>query len=148
MKLPGKVKVPDPGTPAGRRDLALKHLMDGPPPRTRAQALSHAKGIDLSQPVEIVEIGKGDKLIQYNKVGGPQGKYLGPEGTKPEQLGISGDGRVMQTFEGGDQPVTALRSTAKDIPNFTARDGTVVKGGGGGGIQYQTPTPEALKEIK
>ncbi len=147
MKLPGKTKVPDPGTLRGRRDLALEHLMKGPPERTRKQALSHVRGIDLSQPVELVDVAKGDKLIQYNRPG-KQGKYLAPEGTNPEKLGISGDGRIKQTYEGGDQPVTTLRSTAKEIPDFVARDGTVTKGGGGGGVQYQTATPEALKEIK
>jgi type VI secretion system secreted protein VgrG len=147
-ELPGKVTVPDPGTEEGRKALATKHLMTGPPERSEEQAASHVNGIDLSKPVEIVEIQPGEPLVQYNKPDGPQGKYFGPEGGTPEQLGISGEGRVKQDFVGPPRPppVTALRTTAKDIPDFTSRDGTLVPGGGGGGIQYQTPTPELMKE--
>jgi Flp pilus assembly pilin Flp len=136
--LPGRVVRADPGTVQGRRALALDALMNGPPPMSLERAQSHMQGIDFSQPVEIVELSAADELIQYN-VPGQRGKYFGPRGTAAESLGIDPAGRVLETFRGPDQPILAIRSTAAEIESFVDRNGAVIPGGRGGGVQYKVP---------
>ena len=46
-------------------------------------------GIDFSKPVRILHVKKGDKFIQYQIPGAPQGNFYALEGTTPSELGIS-----------------------------------------------------------
>lgn len=133
---PGTVVRADPGTPEGRRALALETLMNGPPSMTQERALSHMRGIDFDRPVEIVRIEPGTELIQYN-LPGQRGRYFAPRGTTAESLGIDPAGRVMEVYRAPDEGILSLRSTAADIEDFTDDAGNVIRGGAGGGIQYK-----------
>jgi hypothetical protein len=46
-------------------------------------------GIDFSKPVELYEIHEGDKFIQYQIPGAPQGNFYALEGSTPSELGIN-----------------------------------------------------------
>jgi Flp pilus assembly pilin Flp len=144
--LPGTVVRADPGTVEGRRALALETLMNGPPAMTQERALSHMRGIDFTRPVEIVRIEPGDELIQFN-LPGQRGKYFAPRGTSAESLGIDPAGRVVETYRAPDEGILALRSTAADIESFVDANGNVIRGGGGGGIQYKVADSNGFRIV-
>jgi Flp pilus assembly pilin Flp len=144
--LPGRIVRADPGTVEARRALALEALMSGPPAMTLERALSHMRGIDFTRPVELVEIGPADELIQYN-LPGQTGRYFAPRGTPAESLGIDPAGRVTDVFRGPDEGIVALRTTAADIEDFVDRNGNVVRGGSGGGVQYKVPDSSGFRRV-
>jgi hypothetical protein len=88
----------------------------------------HLRGIDFSQPVEIVTLPKGTILQQTQPPGAPQGNYYAPPGTEPSKLGINSRGdvrgadgtviahaeKLTQLYETGTD-VVVLRSTAAPI---------------------------------
>jgi Flp pilus assembly pilin Flp len=144
--LPGTVVRADPGTVEGRRALALETLMNGPPAMTQERALSHMRGIDFTRPVEIVRVGPGDELVQFN-LPGQRGKYFAPRGTSAESLGIDPAGRVVETYRAPDEGILALRSTAAEIESFTDRNGNVIRGGAGGGVQYKVADSDGFRRV-
>lgn len=94
-----------------------------------SQILSHVKGIDLSRPVEIVQIAD-QTLYQHTIPGAGLGQYFAPDATTtPEQLGVSSsayplvDGqpkpppvtRQVRPVAFGQPPALALKSTAASI---------------------------------
>lgn len=52
-------------------------------------AEKYRNAIDYTKTVTMYSIKKGDKLIQYQIVGAPQGNFYGLPGSKPTELGIS-----------------------------------------------------------
>ena len=50
---------------------------------------TYMDGIDLSKPVKVFHIKKGDVFIQYQLAGAPQGNFYGLEGSTPSELGIN-----------------------------------------------------------
>jgi len=49
----------------------------------------YMQAIDYSKPVVVYHINKGDKFIQYQVPGAPQGNFYALEGSTPTELGIS-----------------------------------------------------------
>ena len=102
---------------------------------------SHLKGIDFNQPVEVVTLPKGTKVVQYQIPGNPTGNYFAPAGTSAESLGMNSAGRVATIYT-VLRDVTVLRSTAANTaanPNLPAS----VRGAGGG-LQYFAPDTSAF----
>ena len=60
-------------------------------------ANKYLHGMDLSKPVEIMHIKVGDRFIQYQVPGAPQGNFYAREGSTPSQLGISPMGYDAQS---------------------------------------------------
>ena len=52
-------------------------------------ANKYLHGMDMSKPVEMIHIKVGDRFIQYQVPGAPQGNFYALEGSTPTQLGIS-----------------------------------------------------------
>jgi hypothetical protein len=102
---------------------------------------SHLAGIDFSKPVELVNIPKGTKLVQYQIPGSPTGKYFAPPGTAPETIGVNPAGRTPLIYE-TTQDVTVLKSVAAD----TSMDMSLpaLARGAGGGTQYFTTDTSAF----
>jgi hypothetical protein len=53
---------------------------------------TYMDGIDLSKPVKVFHIKKGDIFIQYQLPGAPQGNFYALEGSTPSELGINDTG--------------------------------------------------------
>lgn len=78
---------PPPLTIAQKQQLARDfYLKQGYSPK---RVDSHLAGIDFNQPVEIVTLPKGTKVVQWQVQGAPQGNYYAFPGTTAQQLGIS-----------------------------------------------------------
>ena len=83
---------------------------------------SHLEGIDFNQPVEVVTLPKGTKVVQYQIPGNPTGNYFAPAGTSAESLGMNSAGRVATIYT-VLRDVTVLRLTAANTaanPNLPA----------------------------
>jgi RHS repeat-associated protein len=99
---------------------------------------SHMRGIDFSQPVNIVNIPAGTSLTQFN-LPGRVGNYYAPVGTPANSLGIYTSGFVENTHVFGS-PTRALQSTAASVV-----DDWSMRGSGwriqteGGGTQFFVP---------
>jgi len=50
---------------------------------------TYMDGINISKPVRVFHIKKGDTFIQYQIPGAPQGNFYGLEGSTPSELGIN-----------------------------------------------------------
>ena len=71
-----------------RMDIALKTFMNADVEYPDQYLL----GIDYSKPVVFTQLSPGDKVIQYQIPGAPQGNFYGMEGSLPTELGISDKG--------------------------------------------------------
>jgi hypothetical protein len=99
----------------------------------------HLKGIDFSQPVEVVTLPKGTTVSQFQVPGNPQGMYYAPAGSTPSSLGISpqglnGAGQVVDKVATPfvtQQDVRVLRSTAAGITDTWSVPGQAIKSAGG-----------------
>jgi uncharacterized Zn-binding protein involved in type VI secretion len=141
-----RVLQADPGTIEGRRALAQQFFENGGQ-RSPERAASFVKGVDLTRPLDIVELGPANEVIQYTE-GDRVGKYFAPPGTPANTLGISGADRLAaQRFRPPDGGVRALRSTAADLDEFVDAKGRVVPGGPGGGIQYQVADSSGFTRV-
>jgi hypothetical protein len=96
---------------------------------------SHMGGIDFSQPVEVVTLPGGSKVVQYQIPGSPVGGYFAPVGTPAEAIGISSVGRKPIIYV-TTEDASVLRSTAADTSgNLSLPE---LARGTGGGTQYFT----------
>ncbi len=118
-----KVISPDPKNEAERKKMAEDFYKDLG--WSDEKVASHIKGIDFSQPVEIVELPKDTALSQWQH---PEstwvGNYFAKKGTDPSTLGINpeaankfkvGEGipKIESDFVASDS-VVALKSTASN----------------------------------
>lgn len=60
--------------------------------------LAHMRGIDFTQPVEIINLEKGTPVVQYMLPNRTTGNYFAPLGTPGSQLGIYTSGRTPHHF--------------------------------------------------
>ena len=74
---------------------------------------SHMQGINFDQPVAIVQVFKGTRLVQYKFPTRPTGNYFAYLGTPALGLGINPAGRVGVAFT-VSRDLKALQSTASD----------------------------------
>jgi len=88
------------------------------------------KGIDFNQDVSVTTLHEGDVVTQWVRPGRGVGNYFAPEGTSPDQLGISGEGRVLQSFQ-VTKDTEVLQSTAAPITDTWSGPGSVATQGGG-----------------
>lgn len=86
---------------------------------------SYIDGIDMSKPVDLVELPQGTELSRYGNPQSFPGAFASPAGGLGDNVGISLNGRVPGTVT-LDSPISALQSTAADFG-----------GNAGGGTQYQ-----------
>jgi len=124
---------------SGRRELAKRFYQEAG--YTAEQTASHMAGIDFAQPVEQLIIPKGTRVVQYQRVGRPQGSYYAPEGTPASALGIEAEGRVANVYT-TTRDVRVLRSAAADTTNANV---PAAARGSGGGTQYFSPEKEAFE---
>jgi len=101
-----------------------------------ARIASHLKGIDFSQPVNVVTIPEGTQLVQYQVPGNPTGNYFAPVGRPAESLGVDPTGRVATTYTTTND-VAALSSTAATTIGDSNLPASIQ--GTGGGTQYFVP---------
>jgi hypothetical protein len=94
---------------------------------------SHLRGIDFDNSVEIVDVGKGEKLCQYSYpdriTGEPKigSYYYERPDVNVEKLGFDVAGRNMITVT-LDQPASLLKSTAANIEDWSG-SGAIFAGG-------------------
>lgn len=86
---------------------------------------SYIDGIDLSKPVNLVEMPEGMQLSRYGNPDSFAGAFASPAGGMGDNVGINLNGRVPGTAT-LNSPISALESTAADFG-----------GNAGGGTQYQ-----------
>ena len=99
---------------------------------------SHLRGIDFSQPVNIVDNPAGTALTQFN-LPGRVGNYYAPPGTPANTLGIYTSGLVESSHTFG-APTRALQSTAASVIDDWSMSGAGWRiQAGGGGAQYFVP---------
>jgi hypothetical protein len=116
----------------------------------------HLKGIDFSQPVEVVPLPAGTRVIQYQVPGGRQGSYYAPVGTPPGNLGIAAQGTDRATGAIVDkvanvyvltEEVSVLRSSANAVNDTWSIRGQVISTAGGG-TQYFTTGKAAFEAVR
>ena len=94
---------------------------------------SHLRAIDFDQPVEVIELKKGDKLYQYSYIDRVTGKpkvgsyYYSNKNIDPEKLGFPIEGRKMVEIE-IDQSSSFLQSKAANIEDWNG-SGKIFEGG-------------------
>lgn len=82
----------------------------------------YISGIDCHKNVGIYVVKKGDKLIQYQVPGRPQGNFYGFEGSTPSSLGISETGYdpVTKTIMEKEKRVYMAKKNFKVLLSFSA----------------------------
>lgn len=105
--------------------------------------LAHMRGIDFTQPVEIINLVKGTPVVQYMLPNRTTGNYFAPLGTSGSQLGIYTSGRTPTTFF-ASQNTNVLRSTTSAMVDdySMAEYGWKIETQGGG-TQYFSPSKSA-----
>jgi len=99
---------------------------------------SHLRGIDFSQPVNIVDIPAGASLTQFN-LPGRVGNYYAPVGTSANTLGIYTSGLTESSHVFGS-PTRALQSTAASVVDDWSMSGAGWRiQTDGGGTQFFVP---------
>ena len=104
-----------------------------------ARISKNLRGIDFSQPVDVVTLPKGTKLSQWNYPG-EMGNYYTDLGAGPENLGVYTRGRVESVVSLQDdmQALRSITANATDtwsVPPNEFSPGLSVEAPGGG-IQY------------
>jgi hypothetical protein len=106
------------------------------------------KGIDLSQPVEVVEFPPPDTMQQYVRETHPKpGNFFDPVGGQSaDTLDISGEGRVSKTFKTskGKGPMSTSAPTKDD---WTNADNPVMCKEGGKQIIVGSDTKQKFKPV-
>ncbi len=87
-------------------------------------------GIDPSQDVSVVTLKQGQTVTQYTNPERGTGNYFAPAGTTPGELGISGEGRTLQTYT-VTQDTEVLQSTAAPVTDTWSGPAPVATPGGG-----------------
>lgn len=90
---------------------------------------------DSSKPIELIELPKDTKVVQYVRVNGAVGTFFAYPGTAADALAISEDGRTLVEFV-VSKPVEVLRGTAAAEFPIGKYPGV---GGKGGGTQLIFP---------
>ena len=110
---------------------------------SNARAFEHMRGIDFSQPVEVVTLPKGTEVVQYKLPGAPVGKYFSPPEAVGSSVGIYTSGRQRVSFF-ATRDVRALKSKAAPMVDdySMAEHGWQIETEGGE-IQYFTPDNSA-----
>jgi hypothetical protein len=103
---------------------------------------SHIAGTDLSMPVIRRTLLPDTEIIQYKRMGGQLGVYLGAPGATPSELGILGKGRIMHRFR-VVQPLEVLETTAAKFES-----GRVSGVGGKGGGQQLIMPPDWERRVQ
>ena len=106
------------------------------------------KGIDLSQPVEVVEFPPPDTMQQYvRETHQKPGNFFDPVGGQSaDSLGISDEGRVQKTFK--TPKGKGLISTSAPIEDkWTNPDNPVMCDGGGKQVVVGSETKNAFKPV-
>jgi len=135
----GASAASEPELVAARRSIAEKFYRESG--FSEAATAEHIRGIDFTQPVDVVTIPSGAKVIQYQIPGGPQGNYYAPVGTPGNRLGFYTSGVEAVTYTAGEN-VRALRSTAATtIDDWSMRAYGWEIETTGGGTQYFTTSP-------
>ncbi len=122
---------------------------------TRDQIPDHMEGIDMTRPLEVVEVPEGKILQQWQVEGNWQGNYYSEIGLSPDELGINPKGT---SFVDGEislkkakhykltKSMKMLKSIAKKI-----NDNRSVAGedylASGGGVQYFGVQKEFMEEV-
>jgi hypothetical protein len=101
------------------------------------------KGIDLTQPVEVVDFPPPDTMQQYVRKGAPKpGNFFDPVGGQSaDSLGLNGDPAIRESKTFKTPPGQGLKSTAAPITDdWTDRNKAVQTKGGGTQIVVDGPT--------
>jgi hypothetical protein len=97
---------------------------------------SHISASDLTQPIIRRTLQPDTEIIQYQRMGGQLGIYLGFPDATPSELGILGKGRIVHRFRVID-PLQVLESSAAEF-----QPGKVSGVGGRGGGQQLIMPPD------
>lgn len=103
---------------------------------------SHVAGADLTLPVARRTLAKHTEIIQYQRIGGQLGIYLGFPGATPSSLGILGKGRIVHRFC-VLEPFEVLETTAKEF-----QIGKISGVGGKGGGQQLIMPPDWERKVQ
>jgi len=116
------------------REKVVRNFYEGKPGLGADRASQDLKGIDLTKPVEVVDIPPPPTMTQYvRKATGKPGNFFDPLGNQPgTQLGLNDDPaiRVAKTFK--TPKGQALKSTAAPIVDDWTNKAKPVKTAGGG----------------
>jgi hypothetical protein len=112
--------------------------------------ISHLKGIDYTQPVELTPLNPGENYVQH-VLNDRVGNYFAEVGTPAETLGINPEGRVARIFSPSESTI-ALRSTAAKIVDTWTSPGQSFEAAGGGrqlfvankGVMTEVLGPEGI----
>jgi hypothetical protein len=103
---------------------------------------SHMAGTDLSMPVIRRTLLRDTEIIQFKRMGGQLGVYLGSPGATPSELGILGKGRIVHRFR-VVEPLEVLETTAAKF-----QSGMVSGVGGKGGGQQLIMPPDWERRVQ
>lgn len=97
------------------------------------QVTDMMKGVDLSEPVQIVDIPPPETMSQWMRHNGRRGNWFNPDPSQtPDMLGLNGDPAFRRLVTLKTPPGKALRSVASPIlDNWTDRANPVATKGGG-----------------
>lgn len=104
--------------------------------------VSHMSGTDLSFPIIRRTLQPGTEIIQFQRIGGQLGVYLGYPNATPAELGILGKGRIVRRFR-VVEPLEVLESTAAEF-----KAGRVSGVGGKGGGQQIIMPPDWERRVQ
>lgn len=88
-------------------------------------------GVDLTKPVEVISFPPPDEMTQYVKSHGFPGNWFDPTSSQtPDELGLSGEGRTLTSFQ--MPPGNGLQSHSKPIIDDWTNPANPVSTAGGG----------------
>jgi hypothetical protein len=118
--MPGGGVVPDSKLIAERQQVAESFYKEVG--YNDKRVADHMRGIDFSQPVDVVTIPKGTEAIQYQIPGAPLGNYFALPGTPGNKLGFYTSGREATSYV-STQDIPVLRSFASStIDDWSMKD--------------------------
>jgi hypothetical protein len=129
--------TPSPVSKAGVREALLffhRYMPDKPWP----ERISYMKAMDLSKPVEIVDLLRNEVLTAYRYPGADFREFHTRSGSDPTRLGIVLAGRHFRRFV-VRQRVAALQSTASAFLNPLL--------GSGGAVQLIVPNSASVLRL-
>jgi hypothetical protein len=91
---------------------------------------SHLSGIDFNKDVQVVKLNSGQTVYQWVDPQRGIGQYFSPAGMTPDQLGINGDGRVLQSFVVSNR-TSVLQTTAAPLTDTWSGPSPLLTSGGG-----------------
>jgi Bacterial toxin 46/PAAR motif len=132
------------------REKVVRDFYEGKPGLGADRAAQDLKGVDLTQPVEVVNIPPPPTMTQFvRKATGKPGNFFDPIGNQPgSKLGLNDDPaiRVAKTFKTPNGQ--ALRSTAAPIvDDWTNKAKPLKTAGGGVQMVVDSATRDQFKAI-